>query len=688
MSQAGLSQFAADLLQEVLSKAGISNSEASDGFMRLREEAFTETVLELLAEHNECESCDLCQYEGKSVGKASAAKLSAWSLAADGTSLELVLSHFVGSGELTVISKPDLRQQFDLLVGFLRRGLSAFYEKLEESSPAFPVLRQIHEVRAELSKVRLIVLTDALARSLSLEPPDFPGIELEYVAWDVEKLSRLRVGERSTIELDLEELHPGGVPCLRAEVGNREFTTYLAFFPAPVLAQVYGEHGQRLLERNVRAFLQAKSRINKELQRTLKSEPERFLAYNNGLCCTAAAVKVEGSLQRGLRLTRIEDFQIVNGGQTTASLFHAFKKEKVDIETVMVQVKLIAIRDPDDVSEIVPQISRFANSQNKVNGADFAANGKYHRELEAQSRTVWAPAASGMERGTRWYYERARGSYLDDKSRQTTPARQREWALQHPPAQKFTKTDLAKYEHAWQCLPHLVCLGAEKNFEKFAARMEEDGAPSVDRRYLQHVVARALLWKAAEREFDSLPISQYRAQSVAYAVAWIASRSGHRINLDAIWSAQRVPDITRKTLRHACEAAHEHILDTSGNAGEWSKKKDCWEKFRDVRVIVEPNWSQEWSDNSYTSPGQVIDTLASDWEHVRGAFLNDRRAIERLEKIARKQWIWARRTEPICSYARKPWSELTTDTGRRLQNLETLIEIMRFVRDRDALIPQ
>src|SRR5262249_45677071 len=188
---------------------------------------------------------------------------------------------------------------------------------------------------------------------------------------------------------------------------------------------------------------------------TLRDQPSRFLAYNNGLCCTAAEVRLSTARDKGAQLAWIKDFQIVNGGQTTASIFHAIKKEKRSIDEVTVQVKLTVLSDPERMGEIVPEISRCANSQNKVNGADFSANGKFHRDLEGLSRSIWAPAASGMERGSRWYYERARGSYLDDKSRQGSPAQQKAWAQQNPPSQKFTKTDLAKYEHAWFGLPHL-----------------------------------------------------------------------------------------------------------------------------------------------------------------------------------------------------------------------------------------
>ena len=206
-------------------------------------------------------------------------------------------------------------------------------------------------------------------------------------------------------------------------------------------------------------------------------------------------------------------------------IFHALKKEKVDVRQVVVQMKLTVLKNPEDVPEIVPLISRYANSQNKVNAADFAANGPFHQTLEKLSREAWAPAASGLERGTHWYYERARGSYLDDKARQVH-RRRNERGRAEPSSQKFSKTDVAKFEHAWLGKPHLVCLGAEKNFVKFAERMEDEGEPLVDLNYFQQLVAKAILFRTAEKVFSAQELEGYRANSVAYAVSWLAERGG------------------------------------------------------------------------------------------------------------------------------------------------------------------
>jgi hypothetical protein len=493
--------------------------------------------MELLHDHDEVEDWQVCFYEGRAARANPGAKLSAWALSGDGATLDLFVSLYFGTGKVEDVGKKELRRQFELLFGFLKRAVGGFHLKMEESSTAFGVAKEIFDAREMISSVRLFLLTDGLAKSLDVDEETLPGLEIRYVVWDLGKLSQLRVGTREVIELNLAKDYGGGLPCLEQESHSEEFTTYLTFIPAELLARIYGEYGQRLLERNVRAFLQTKNKVNKGLQATLKLEPQRFLAYNNGLCCTAAEVQVKVQKEGPGLLTGIKDLQIVNGGQTTASIYQAKKKEGISLNGVFVQAKLTVIRDQSQVADIVPMISRYANSQSKVSTADLSANGKFHRDLESLSRSVWAPAATGLERGSHWYYERARGSYLDDKLRQGSLPRQKQWSIQNPLKQKITKTDLAKYEHAWLGLPHFVCRGAEKNFTEFAKRLDEDGEPEVNRDFFECVVARAILWRDAEREFDLLGLSGYRANSVAYAVSWLAEKSERRIDLIQIWRA-------------------------------------------------------------------------------------------------------------------------------------------------------
>jgi hypothetical protein len=667
---AALDQYARDLHHEVLLRTG------DDTNIRLREEAFTEITLELLDEHNEVDVADLASYEAKGTARAPSIKISAWSLSGDGATLDLFISLYYGSASIQEVGKPDVRRNFELLTAFLKRSLDGLYTKLEESSDAFEAAQRIYNARESLTTVRLFFLTDGVVRSLQVEPVHLPGLEVKHVVWDLEKLSRLRPGDRQVIELDFVKDYEGAIPCIQMADATGEYRTFLAFMPGRLLARIYGEHGQRLLERNVRAFLQAKGKINRGLQMTVRDEPHRFLAYNNGLCCTAAEVDVDVSADGHARLRSVKDFQIVNGGQTTASIYHAVKKEKLDISQVVIQLKLTVLKNPDAVAEIVPLISRFANSQNKVNTADFSANGRFHHAIEQLSRAVWAPAATGVDRQTHWYYERARGSYADDRGRQGSPAQQREWESQNPAHQKFTKTDLAKFEQAWLGLPQVVCLGAEKSFLRFAERMDDDGEPvGVDTTYFKRLVAKGILLRTTEKIFSALGLPQYRAQSVAYAVAWLADRSGRRINLDRIWETQRLSPALCDALKVACAEAHRHITSQVGNPGEASKKDWCWNDFRKQDFALGDAWLSELAAVPFVAPHSDEEALSLQWESVRHRFAEDSRHVAELEAITGRSWVSARRSDPISKYASCTWDELREMRGLGMKKLRELIHL-------------
>ena len=667
-----LEQFAEDVRCEVRLRAG------DDAPPDRLEDGFTEWVLEQLAEHNEADDGNVLNHRAESRPRWPAAKLNAWELSGDGATLDLFVTLYHGGEGVPTVGLPETRKHFKLLLGFLRRAQEGFHTQLEDRHDVFEAARRINEANDSLTTVRLFFLTDGVARAEDVEEEQLSDLEVRYVLWDLKKLSQLRVGHREVIELDFANDFGGAIPCLAGADGKSEYKTYLAFMPGRVLARIYGEHGQRLLERNVRAFLQVKGKVNKGLQQTLRDEPHRFLAYNNGLCCTAAEVRFEKRKDGQMGLAWVRDFQIVNGGQTTASIYHAMKKERLDISSVVVQVKLTVLRQPDRITEIVPLIAKFANSQNKVNAADLAANGPFHQRLEEFSRTVWAPAIGGLARGTHWYYERARGSYLDDKARQGTPARRRDWEKQNPPNQKFTKTDLAKYEHAWLGQPHWVCFGAEKNFVRFAERMEEDGEPEVTLDYFRHAVAKAILWRTAEKLFDTLDLEGYRANSVAYAVAWLAEKSGRRIDLHRIWTEQRLSPALCEAVKTVCNEAWEHLNRQQGNVGEASKKAECWEAFRNKAIKLDDQWMTELAQHAYVAPRSEEEALAAEWEKLRHRFIADSRTMEGLEAYTGKEWVRTRRRDPVSLYALLPWEQLRLRPGLGLKRIRALVEMLEI----------
>ena len=296
---------------------------------------------------------------------------------------------------------------------------------------------------------------------------------------DIERLYRhwSEGKPRDEIVVNFEEVTGMALPCIYVPGEMEEYDYALTAFPGEALRFVYEKYGARLLEANVRSFLSATGKVNRAIRDTLKEDPERFMAYNNGIVITADAVGL-GRSQDGLPgILWLKGMQIVNGGQTTASIYFTKKKNpEIDLRRVRVPAKIIILHSTDAATEedLISAISRFANSQNVVRQADLSANKLFHVEIEKLANTTYCPDGT-----SRWFYERATGSYNVLLMREgTTPARLRQIRESVPPWRKITKTDLARFLNAWDQKPHVVSLGAQKNFIEFMKDLEDEQGQS------------------------------------------------------------------------------------------------------------------------------------------------------------------------------------------------------------------
>ena len=366
------------------------------------------------------------------------------------------------------------------------------------------------------------------------------------------------------------------------------YQSYLMVMPGKMLAMLYDEYGARLLEQNVRCFLQFRGNVNKGIRNTIRNDPEMFFAYNNGITATAEDIDFEQS-NEGLKIRKLKNLQIVNGGQTTASIFSAKKKDKMDLGKIFVQVKL-SIVDPERSVDVVPKISEYANSQNKVNAADFFANHPYHVRMEEFSRRLWTRPKEGELRQTKWFYERARGQYLDAQAH-LTPASRKKFKGEYPKPQMFTKTDMAKFINGWEDCPHTVSKGAQKNFASYASgigKKWDKDEKAFNELYFKHLVAKAIVFRATEKLIMKQPWygGGYRANIVVYSIAWIANKVSSMkkvVNFSKIWETQKITKAFYETLEDVSYLIHKIITDTPesiSNVTEWCKKEGCWLKVK------------------------------------------------------------------------------------------------------------
>jgi hypothetical protein len=294
------------------------------------------------------------------------------------------------------------------------------------------------------------------------------------------------------------------------------------------------------------------------------------------------------------------DLQVVNGGQTTASLFNTRLGDKASLEGIFVQMKL-SVLPPDVAMAMIPEISRYANTQNKVSEADLFANHPFNRKVEELSRRIWAPPRTGTTQMTHWFYERARAQYQTEQIKLTS-AQKRAFLLQNPKQQVITKTDLAKYENSFGKLPHVVSLGAQKNFVRYAESIctTYDSRPDdFNDRWFQHLVAKAILFSETERIVSSAPwyTNAYRANIVTYAIAKMVLMIEENVrngclDLDLIWKNQSLPEALSAQIALTAKASFEVLVappQQGANVTEWAKRKDCWDRIAVAPVSVVPD---------------------------------------------------------------------------------------------------
>ncbi len=590
-----LDQFAEDLRQEVLNEANLEGAET------LRVEAFTARMIQELTDIGELDDGQVAYFIERGM------RVGGYSVTDEDRRLDLILPIYTQTVPPQTVSQDQVHISFTRLLTFFTHARGDLVYSLEESTPQFDMVDSIRKLTG-LEKLRLFVVTDGNTTVRERREEARDGLQVSYHVWDIRRLHRAVTSgqQQEPININFVRRFGRALPCLVVPHEWSDYQAHLAVIPGPVLADIYDEYGTRLLERNVRAFLQTRGKINQGIRKTILNEPERFLAYNNGLSATASSVKVVPLEEGGFGIAAVKDLQIVNGGQTTASIHDVAKRTKADVSHIQVPVKLTVLAE-NQLSEIVPLISRYANSQNKVNEADFEANAPFHVQVEKWSRSVWAPAVGGSQIQTRWFYERARGQYQDALAREGTTARKRTFKAMHPTNQKFTKTDLAKFENSWDQLPHLVSLGAEKNFNHFTMRLAQRGRFQVTQAYFERLVAKAILFRRTERIVSEQQFGGYRANIVTYTIAYLAHRTSQQIDLDRIWQEQNISDALAEAIESACCPIRDVLIDApgSGNITEWCKKLACWQRVRELDLWLPRKLMRELTDAVHDSARMV-----------------------------------------------------------------------------------
>jgi len=546
------------------------------------ESAFTEIVMQHMATIGMTNEPQPTHFSRK-IGHANV-RLSGYAISEESEQLDLFVSLYDGVDDLVAVPDSETKTAVEQCLRFLQLCAEGkLAGKLDPSDEIRILAELIQGLYNGLEQIRIYVLTDRVAKTLQFKPREIGSKTVHLEVMDIARLHRhwSEGKPRDELTVDFTEVSGAPLPCVFVPGDGDGYDYALTAIPGEALRLLYEKFGARLLEANVRSFLSVKGKgVNAGIQNTLRTAPTRFMAYNNGIVVVADELRL-GDAGGGMPgIAWMRGLQVVNGGQTTASIYFTKRKyPEADLSRVRVPAKIIVMKEQEPAQEeaLVADISRFANSQNAVRQSDLSANKPFHVEVERLSLSVYCPDGR-----SRWFYERAAGSYNTLLAREgTTPAKLRTLKEAIPPARRLTKTDLAKYLAAWDKKPDIVSRGAQKNFEQFMAGLSGvDGSevPLPDVAEYKRMIAKAKLFRDTQKLLRPM-FPAFQANVAAYTFALVSDRIGDRLDLNRIWTAQGGSKELMDQIAVWAREVNEVLNRTASGrmVSEWAKKPECKE---------------------------------------------------------------------------------------------------------------
>lgn len=516
-------------------------------------------------------------------------------------SIVLITNDFVDDTNV-VLNKTQIEQYKQRMLNFLQEAyddnLSLYFDMTDTLlSVGRDIGRRMRidyvslDQDTSIDKVKLIIITNKKLseRIKTLPSADFNGKKVEINVWSLIRLYELYESgrEKEPILIETSKFGLDGTPCIKAEMsGNIDYDAYLAIVPGSFLHAIYYEYGSRLLEGNVRAFLSIRGKINKGIRETIRKEPTKFFTYNNGIACTASEITLSPD---GHNIIAMEDLQIINGGQTTASLTSAVLKDKMPLDNIFVPMKLTVVKN-DDYDLMIQNISKYANSQNTVKDSDLFSNHPFHRTIEALAKRIQAPAHGDSVNNTFWYYERSRGKYEQEQFKFSKKSERENFVKKYPKNQVIKKEDLSKYYTCAELLrPDLVSKGPQKCMSFFAEKIDDQFQKSEDSfndQFFKNCICYAILYKTTDRIVKKsnwyIPETYVKPGIVAYTISKLISLvpRGYCIDFNTIWRKQELYPSLNAELERLAHATFDYIQALGGNGMEQCKKEETWKNYK------------------------------------------------------------------------------------------------------------
>jgi hypothetical protein len=498
-------------------------------------------------------------------------------------SLTLLVCKYNSGSTPESLWKKDIKKYLNKAVKFLKTCDSDYFEGIEQTSDGYEAYQVIKKIIHDVETVNVIFITNDIAKNYIPEDMKFHKIPIKFDVYDIEKMYHLIISgdiDYKPLVIRLKNKYHRELSMIKVAGNNTIYDCYVGVIPGKLLAEIYKDEGQELIQKNVRSYLQAKGKVNKGIKNSLAKEPEMFMAYNNGISTIADSIEIDEkkSNKELVVITQMTGWQIVNGGQTTASIYNAMQS-KLPLEEVNVQVKLSVIKDTEKAAEIASNISKYANSQNKINMSDFNANDDYHIKMEQISRRTFIPVEKGKET-EQWFYERARGQYLVELNRQPTLKAKREFKNRIPKKRCVSKTVAAKCIMAYMGFPYYVSKGLESNFVIFSDMIKNGEIPQPTPSVYIDMIAKVILFQQCDKIVAGLNFGGYKAQINYYVIALFGKYFQNQFDADYIWKNQTISPKIADIIKNLALKVWSHFqkpLVKGINISQWCKKEECWQ---------------------------------------------------------------------------------------------------------------
>ena len=550
-------------------------------------------------------------------------KINAYSINESGERLQLFLIDensidlTASQDDLLISTRSSYESQFKRCTNFHNKAIKGHLnDEIQDSSPVRPLVSSVSSSQGaqqfDVVEIFLITLTSTVSKQGATTQPKRIEFDDEEIVVTYSKnrerhkkelLIKKRIidlnflytvlisqGSREALTVNFEKTFGESLYSIKA-ADEDYFESYLCVLPASILSRLYKEFSTRLLEKNVRSFLQFRG-VNKGIRETIRKEPEKFVAYNNGLTITATNGDI--SFESGqYKIKSLTDFQIVNGGQTTATIYFT-QKDGFDISKVKVMAKINVAKEATDeeLEELISNISTYSNAQSRVSKVDLRSRNPQLVRIKSLSESVMTPS------GKKWFFERAKGEF--NTKLRIAGSNKRRLAKEYPTQRRFSKELMAKYYSAWGNQPHLVKKGGEKIFRYFIEKLTGEGEfkkpININRDFYEELVAKIILFRKLEKIYGSgkNSMGQLRSAVVPYTLSVLfmitdADKKEPSFDLLKIWLNEELESDLEAYLTQLLKLVNELIkkYSESDDYGEYSKKEELWKRISLSKEIKE-----------------------------------------------------------------------------------------------------